>query len=269
MKHLQNILSAIFVILCLVCCDTEDISGHTPKSTTTTTTTTTIPGAEKCENPVITGTDNFTSSTSVTISCSTTGAKIYYTIDGSAPTAASTEYTGAFTITKTTTIKAIAIKSGFNNSIYATKTLTKNQPQCAIPTITGTTPFDTNSSVTISCSTTGATIYYTTDGTNPTEGSTRYTTAFSIVTSCTVKAIAVKDNYNNSDVASKGFVKNGDVTENPGGVMIQGFTWSSAPRGSGFTVENPNPNWYKWYDVMIGRASDLQKFEYVWCPPPS
>ncbi len=44
----------------------------------------------------------------VTISCATTGANIYYTIDGTEPTSESTAYTSAITVSSTTTIKAIA-----------------------------------------------------------------------------------------------------------------------------------------------------------------
>ena len=59
------------------------------------------------------------SGTSVTISCSTVGAKIYYTTDGSDPTAESTEYAGAISVTPPMTLKAIAVKDGMNNSAVA------------------------------------------------------------------------------------------------------------------------------------------------------
>ena len=49
---------------------------------------------------------------SVTISCATEGATIYYTTDGSTPSESSTEYTTALSITETTTVKAIATKDG-------------------------------------------------------------------------------------------------------------------------------------------------------------
>ena len=48
----------------------------------------------------------------VDITCSDADAKIYYTTDGSAPSANSTLYTAPFTITSSTTIKAVAIKNG-------------------------------------------------------------------------------------------------------------------------------------------------------------
>ena len=54
------------------------------------------------------------------------------------------------------------------------------------------------------------------------------------------------------------------------GVMLQGFNWSSAKRGAGYNKENPSPYWYKWYDVVANRGSDIgDKFAYLWCPPPS
>ena len=64
------------------------------------------------------------SGTSVTISCATEGAKIYYTTDGSEPTASGTEYTAAISVTPPMTLKAIAVKSGMNNSAVASASYT-------------------------------------------------------------------------------------------------------------------------------------------------
>jgi len=60
---------------------------------------------------------------SVEIACETSGASIYYTTDGTNPTASSTAYTGAITISETTTLKAIAVKDGESSNI-ATATYT-------------------------------------------------------------------------------------------------------------------------------------------------
>ena len=53
----------------------------------------------------------------VTITCATDGAKIYYTTGGSNPSEQSTEYTGSFRLTETSTVKAIAVKDGTSSSI--------------------------------------------------------------------------------------------------------------------------------------------------------
>lgn len=66
---------------------------------------------------------SFTEAQSVEITCATEGATIYYTTDGSEPTAESTEYTGAIAISETTTLKAIAIK-GEDQSAIAEATYT-------------------------------------------------------------------------------------------------------------------------------------------------
>jgi len=61
---------------------------------------------------------------SVTISCATEGATIYYTLDGSDPMEEGTVYTSAINITETTTVKAIATKEGYLNSGVASATYT-------------------------------------------------------------------------------------------------------------------------------------------------
>ena len=65
-----------------------------------------------------------TGKATVTISCATGGATIYYTTDGSAPTSSSTKYTGAFTLTSPATVKAIAIKQCRFNSAVASSGIT-------------------------------------------------------------------------------------------------------------------------------------------------
>ena len=71
----------------------------------------------------------FEDSIEVTISCVTTGAAIHYTLDGTDPTEASTLTTSAaITLDETTTIKAIAILAGYENSEIATAKYTKSTP---------------------------------------------------------------------------------------------------------------------------------------------
>lgn len=52
------------------------------------------------------------------------GAEIRYTTDGSEPSASSTLYSGAVTLTETTTVKAIAIKDGVSSTVTS-RTYTK------------------------------------------------------------------------------------------------------------------------------------------------
>ncbi|WP_312506129.1 chitobiase/beta-hexosaminidase C-terminal domain-containing protein [Lysinibacillus sp.] len=61
-----------------------------------------------------------TAGTKVSLSTMTEGATIYYTMDGSTPTTASTKYTEEILVNKPMTIKAIAVKEGLTNSAMAT-----------------------------------------------------------------------------------------------------------------------------------------------------
>lgn len=81
----------------------------------------------------------FVGSQEITLSCSTSGATIYYTLDGATPTTSSTQYETPFTITETKTVKAIAVKSGLTNSDVATATFTKVTPFANIATLTANT----------------------------------------------------------------------------------------------------------------------------------
>jgi nucleoid DNA-binding protein len=76
-------------------------------------------------SPTISGTTPFAETTSVSIS-GPDGAEIHYTTDGSAPTAESTLYSEAFTLSDTATVKAIAIKDGESSEV-ASKLFTKGE----------------------------------------------------------------------------------------------------------------------------------------------
>ena len=73
--------------------------------------------------PSFSGETQFTDSTQVTIS-GPDGATIHYTVDGSTPTAESTQYSEPLTFTETTTLKAIAIKDGVSSAVTS-RTYTK------------------------------------------------------------------------------------------------------------------------------------------------
>ncbi len=75
-------------------------------------------------SPTISGDASFAESTQVSMS-GPDGAEIHYTTDGSAPTAESTLYSEAFTLSATTTVKAIAIKNGQSSEV-ASRVFTKS-----------------------------------------------------------------------------------------------------------------------------------------------
>ena len=79
-------------------------------------------------------TGTYSSAQTVTMSTTTSGASIYYTLDGSQPTNASTLYTGSFQVTTTTTVKAKAYKTGVAASPVSTSVITLNYPAPVAPT---------------------------------------------------------------------------------------------------------------------------------------
>lgn len=141
----------------------------------------------------------YTGNQTTTITCGTAGASIYYTLDGSVPTTSSTAYSSSVTIDHSCTLKAKAFKDGLTDSEVASATYTIKMETPSFSPAGGT--YDVTQSVTLS-STAGATIYYTLDGTTPTTSSTEYSSAISVSSTKTIKALAVKANCNNSDIGS-------------------------------------------------------------------
>lgn len=158
--------------------------------------------------PTIGGYTPFSEYTEVVISAQE-GATIHYTTDGSNPTAASAVYSEPIRIDATTTIKAIAIVDGVSSDV-TTKTLTKTSAPVSVqaPVINGTTPFSQSTTVSITAEA-GATIHYTTDGSEPTAASRAYDEPFQLTATTTIKAVAVLQNTL-SAVTTRTFTKGGN-----------------------------------------------------------
>lgn len=143
------------------------------------------------------------SGTTVSLSTTTDGASIHYTTDGSTPSAESAVYTEPISITGPLTIKAIATKAGMTDSGVMIETYTIAAP-VATPTaspIGGAVASGTT--VSLSTTTEGARIHYTTDGSTPSAASTLYGGPISITGATTIKAIAVKAGMTNSGVMAE------------------------------------------------------------------
>jgi hypothetical protein len=138
----------------------------------------------------------------VTITDATKGAVVYYTTNGTTPTTASTKYTAAISVAATETIEAIAVATGYTNSAVASAKYTIETPAATPVFSVAPGTYATKQSVTIKDATSGAAIYYTTNGTTPTTASTKYTAAIAVSASETIEAIAVATGYTNSAVAS-------------------------------------------------------------------
>ena len=139
----------------------------------------------------------YASAQSVAIGDSTIGATIYYTTNGSTPTASSTEYSGPIAVSSTEILEAIATATGYTTSTVGTAAYTISTTPPPPPTGLSFSPvggtYTSPQTVTITSSTPGATIYYTTSGTTPNTGSSVYSSPITVSgsTSETVQAIAV------------------------------------------------------------------------------
>jgi uncharacterized repeat protein (TIGR02543 family) len=145
----------------------------------------------------------YTSSRNITISCDLADASIRYTTDGSTPTSSyGTLYSAPVTISSTQTLKAVAYKTDWADSAVGSATYTITGA-VSNPTfsISGGT-YNTNQSVTLACTLSGASIRYTTDGSTPSSNSgSLYSSPITIDKTTTLKAIAYKPDWDNSQVA--------------------------------------------------------------------
>ena len=134
----------------------------------------------------------FTQSGNVlTLVTTTEGASIHYCVDGGEWLI----YSIPLVMEGAHTVQAYAEKAGYTTSNTTSYQFNYVRPVVATPQIT-----HEGNTITITTSTEGATIYYTIDGTTPTSESTVYSAPFTTTENGTIKAIAIKEGYENSTV---------------------------------------------------------------------
>lgn len=131
---------------------------------------------------------------------------ILCTTDGSSPSISSTKYGSPITFLKSTTIKAKAYSRNLigmytygSSEASATYILKTAKPSIKPK---GGIYHNTPLNVSMECATIGHKIQYTTDGTDPTPATGRPYAPFQVEKSCTVKAMASRKNFEDSDIAN-------------------------------------------------------------------
>lgn len=181
-NHWSPVYTENYIIDSTIPLVTADIKGGAYKTSQTVTLTTKCPG-----------------STYTT----------YYTTDGTIPTTASTPYTGSIEISKTTTLISAAVNEfGVWGPIFnQTYTIDSSIPTANASLDNGA--FNTAQTVTLTAKDddSDTTIYYTTDGSDPTTSSTRvkYTSPININSTTTLKFYAVDAAGNPSDVYTRSY----------------------------------------------------------------
>jgi len=186
----------------------------------------------------------FTDSTLVTLSALPAGSSIYYTSNGSTPTALSRLYVQPFYVYATTTLKGIAV----NNSIVgavATAVFNLTGPSVTIAPNGGT--FSDSTTVTLTASAIGSTIYYTINGSAPTASSLVYNAPFKIYNSTTINVVAIK-NGSSGVVKSAVFTALGPVvTISPNGgsfqdIVVVTLSANTSPVSFFYTTDGITPD---------------------------
>ncbi len=196
----------------------------------------------------------FTDAVDVVLASATVGASIRYTLDNSAPTSVSALYTGPIHLSQSATLKAKAFKAGLPDSEIASAIFTI-QPLAVVATPTITPAggsFVSSVAVSLSSTTSGAAIRYTTDGSTPNSGSTIYASPFTLTSSNTVKAYATQSGMTDSSVASADFT----ITQPPSQTITIPAA-NTSNRSSGWNVGGTEvytygvPQWLE-YSVDFG-----------------
>lgn len=152
-----------------------------------------------------TRTTSFVGGKTVELYSDTVGAAIYYTLDGSAPSAYSTAYSAPIRITDTTKLRAIVISQSYAESTileYTVKVPNAQVPAAKLQSgVSYGNLVSPGAKIALS-STSNAKIYYTLDGSEPTASSTVYSQPITINADTTIKTMAQASGCKQSDTAT-------------------------------------------------------------------
>ena len=154
----------------------------------------------------------YTAPEKLSVSSPTLDANIYYTIDGSLPTAESLLFSQPLEIRETTTITVGAFRDGWapSEARAATYIITGKMALPVFSVKPG--KYLTGQNVVLYCPTGGASIYYTIDGNIPTEDSILCSSPIHIEKSTIIKARAFRNDWEPSDVSEGDYQITGTVS---------------------------------------------------------
>jgi formylglycine-generating enzyme required for sulfatase activity len=149
----------------------------------------------------------YPSEQTISCSCATSGAEIRYTMstDGSTPADPTSTtgvlYSSPIPVTRTSTIKAAAFKADWEDSPVVMNTYTLTVPAPTVDIATGI--YSQDQTITLESALVDSAIRYTVDGTTPSSSfGTVYVDPLAITQTTTVKAIAYRDGWTDSEVLS-------------------------------------------------------------------
>ena len=122
-RMLAGLAFAVAIVIGFALCETETETEYVTKEVEKTyASAVTFTVAETDTEGVL----------SLTMQTATEGAEIYYTADGAAPTAQSTKYESALTVSADTVFKAIAVKEGIENSPVSTASVSIKEKKVTV-----------------------------------------------------------------------------------------------------------------------------------------